>query len=629
MIRGVIGTAGHIDHGKTALIRALTGADTDRLPEEKRRGISIDLGFTHLDVGERTFGIVDVPGHEDFIRNMLAGTTGVDLLLLVVAADEGVMPQTREHLAIAELLEVPEAVVALTKLDLVEPAWLDLVREEVAETLSATRFRGAPMIATSAVTGEGLEALRATLVGRAGEGRGDAGDVFRMPVDRAFSVHGTGTVVTGTVWSGSLEGDATVRLLPGDVHARVRGLQVHGGSVARVSAGQRAAVALGGVDLDHVQRGMVLVSDAGWVESSRVTLRLRVLPESAWAIEDGQRVRVHLGTAEAMARVLLGDARRLDPGQTALAQLRLEAPLVARALDRVVIRSYSPVTTIAGGIVLDPAAPRRRPRDSERAVHEALMGGAPDASVGAILAGAGAAGIRPDALPLRTGQSPANVMAALDTLGAVSVRERVFDPAAAEFVRTTLLQALDAYHREHPLHTGMDLAELRQRVLKAVPGDPDAALVDHALDAALATGAAVKRQGRIAAPGHEPTLTGAQRATRDRIVDAVREAGVALVSLDELSAAVQDAADLEDLVGLLCEAGTIVRIEHRLYAHADVVREVTVELRRRLGGREGLTPVDFKEVVRVSRKSLIPLLEYFDRAGVTVRTPAGRRVPQS
>ncbi len=629
MSAGVIGTAGHIDHGKTALVRALTGADTDRLPEEKRRGISIDLGFTHLALGDAAFGVVDVPGHEDFIRNMLAGTTGVDLLLLVVAADEGVMPQTREHLAIADLLEVPAAVVALTKADLVEPDWLELAREDVRETLAGTRFSDAAIVATSAVSGEGLDSLRAAILRHAQTGRGDPDDLFRLPVDRAFSVHGTGTVVTGTVWSGTLESDGAVRLLPGEATARVRGLQVHGEDVRRVAPGQRAAVALGGVDLDEVHRGMTLVTDDGWGASDRLAVRLRVLAGAGWAIEDRQRVRVHLGTGETMARVLLDKARQVEPGDTAFAQLRLESPIVARTRDRLVIRSYSPVTTVAGATVVDPEAPRRRPREADLALYEVLLRREPEPVVRALLRRGGTSGVALAALPLATGLAPSAVRAGLDAANAVVVRDRCFDPAAVEEVHASALQALERYHREHPLRPGMDPAELRREAVADTGGSVAPALLERVLDSLTADGEAVSRAGRIARAGHEPVLNGKQRAVRDRIANAVRAAGVALAPLEEVRAAVGDASELDDLLALLCAEGTLVKVDHERFADAGALQALTRELREALGGRDGLSPADFRDVARVSRKSLIPLLEYLDRVGVTVRTASGRRIAES
>ena len=411
MRRLILGTAGHIDHGKTALVQALTGVDTDRLAEEKARGITIDLGFAELPVSDDlAFGVVDVPGHESFIRNMLAGATGMDLVLLVVAADEATMPQTREHFAIVRLLGIERLVVALTRIDLVEEEWLELALDDVRELLADTPYADAPVVPTSAVTGAGLDELRAALAREGAQARARLNaDIVRLPVDRVFTVRGTGTVVTGTLWSGSLSLDRRVRLEPGGGLARIRGLQVHGRAVKTARAGERTAVALSGgrVGKETVGRGQVVVGDDPWVATERVTARIELLADTAWRIERGQRVRVHLGTAEVMARVFLLDCDEIVAGESAWAQLRLEAPLVARGRDHVVLRSYSPMTTIGGGIVAEPSPPPRtrlRGREGERL--EAILGPDPDVRRGAVLDLAGWAGVPAAELPVRTGDPP-------------------------------------------------------------------------------------------------------------------------------------------------------------------------------------------------------------------------------
>ncbi|MEX0909398.1 MAG: selenocysteine-specific translation elongation factor, partial [Gemmatimonadaceae bacterium] len=356
----ILGTAGHIDHGKTALVRALTGVDTDRLPEEKRRGITIDLGFAplHLD-GLGTIGVIDVPGHEAFVRTMLAGATGVDLALLVVAADEGVMPQTREHLTILTLLGVRAGVVALTKTDLVDADWLELVTADVAAVLEGSGLQRASIVPVSATTGAGLDDLRAAIRAAAASVIArDTDDLFRMPIDRAFSVHGTGTVVTGTVWSGTLrKGAATV--FPCALPVRVRDLQTHGASVESVSAASRAAVALSGATVEQAGRGAVLVAGEGWAESS-VLLAELTLSGSHVAVTPRTRVRLHLGAADVGARARLFEPRAGQIQQPA--RIRLDEPVVARAGDRFVLRAGSPLEVIAGGVVTDPLPADRRPK---------------------------------------------------------------------------------------------------------------------------------------------------------------------------------------------------------------------------------------------------------------------------
>lgn len=621
---GIIGTAGHIDHGKTALIGALTGEETDRLPEERRRGISIDLGFSRLDTERGRLGVVDVPGHEDFIRNMLAGATGIDLLLLVVAADEGVMPQTREHVAIAGLLGVPGAVVALTKTDLVDPEWLGLVHDDLADFLAGTPYAGAPVVPTSTVTGEGIEELRATLERHFAGTVARPDDLFRMPVDRAFTVRGTGTVVTGTVWGGTLRRDAAVRLLPGEVEARVRGLQVHGEDAEVVTAGQRAAVALAGVDRDAIARGMTVVDHPAWRESSMLTVRLRVLPGSAWSIEPRQRLRVHLGTAEVMGRCTLLDGGRLDPGDTGWAQLRLEAPLLARARDRFVVRSYSPVTTIGGGRVVEPL-PARRNRLEAGAVErfDRVLDGEPAAALDALLDHAGGQGVAVDTLPVVLPASPGQVEGLLngDAGGVAVAGDRAFSRDAHETTRLALVAAVDAYHDEHPLHPGMEVEAVR-RAAAARPG-----LVDLVLDELLAgDGPLVSEAGRIRRRGWTPQPTPAQAEVRERIARALARHGPAAPRLDELASELGDPGDLRALVELLEAEGRVARLEHDLFIDREALDGAVSRIRDRFAGRDDLSPGDFREAVDVSRRHLMPLLAYLDREGVTTRTDGGRTV---
>ncbi len=621
-MNGIVGTAGHIDHGKTALIGALTGEETDRLPEERRRGISIDLGFSHLEVEDARLGIVDVPGHEDFIRNMLAGATGIDVLLLVVAADEGVMPQTREHTAIAELLGVHRAVVALTKVDLVDDDWLGLVHDDLADFLADTPFAGAPIVPTSAVTGAGLDELRDTL-GRVFTGaRGRPDDLFRMPIDRAFTVRGTGTVVTGTVWGGRLQRDESVRLLPDGPEARVRTLQVHGREVESVEAGERAAIALAGTDRSAAIRGMTLVTDDGWAPTHILTVRLRVLPATGWSIEARQRVRVHLGTAEVMARVvLLEGAGPLAPGQEAWAQLRLEEPLVARVGDRLVVRSYSPVTTIGGGVVAEPTAGRRSQVDAaEGTALEALLGAPGPATVLGLLEAAGTAGVLQGALPVLSGASPAEVDRTLDD--AVVVGDRAFHTDAAAAVRERILAAVGAYHEAHHLEPGMDPEALRRA---AEPGDPG--LIEHALDALRGDEVLVSRGGRVARSDWEVTLAPAEAALRDRIAGAIAAAGHEPPRLDELLASLGSPEAAVPLLELLELEGGVVRLEHDLFMDASTLHAFAAAVRERFAGRQDLAPSDFRAIADVSRRHLMPLLAYLDRVGITVRSGDGRSVP--
>lgn len=624
MIRGIVGTGGHIDHGKTALVEALTGVRTDRLPEEQRRGITIDLGFAHLDLDGDRAGLIDVPGHEDFIRNMVAGASGFDLLLLVVAADEGVMPQTREHVAIAGMLGVPAAVVALTKTDLVEPAWLELAADDVSTFLADTPFADTPIVPTSAITGDGLDTLRAAIGDALPGARGRPEDLFRLPVDRVFTVHGTGTVVTGTVWTGSLRPDARVRVLPGDRSARVRTLQVHGAAVDAIGPGQRAAVALVGLDREDAGRGTTLVADPAWEATTRLTARLRVLPASDWSIDHGQRLRVHLGTAEVMGRAFLLDAETLDPGAEGWAQLRLEVPIVARCGDRLVLRSYSPVTTIGGGTVAEPLPrTRRKLREGDADYLDALTDPDDERRLDACLRHAGGAGVQRDQLPVLTGTAPPVIEAALDRLGAVGTGELVFEATVLADLRDTLLDALARYHDRYPLHPDMDPEQLR----RAAPRGTAEPLVARGLADLIAENAIVARNGRVALPGFAPRLDPQQQARKDRLLQALEDAGCAPPRVDELLQQMGGDRDLPDLVALLEADGSVLRLDHEMVIHAGHVQRLTRDIRARFAGRDNVSPAEFRDVVPASRRHLIPILEYLDRVGVTVRKGDGRSVP--
>ena len=631
----ILGTAGHIDHGKTELVKALTGVDTDRLKEEKERGITIDLGFAELrgEGGgvEVQLGIVDVPGHEGFIRNMLAGATGMDVVLLVVASDEGVMPQTREHLAILRLLGVRRVVVALTKADLVEEEWLELVREEVAELLEAAGLGHAPLVPTSTRTGRGLaELTRALLDAASAVEEEDENDVVRLPVDRAFTVRGTGTVVTGTLWSGRLRTGRKVRLLPDGVEARVRGLQVHGRDVEAADAGQRTAVALtgAGVDLDSVRREQTLVDVDAWQPASMLTVRLELLPDAGWSLEPGQRVRVHLGTAEVMARaVLLDRDAPLAPGEAAWVQLRLERPAVARARERIVVRSYSPMTTIGGATVAEaPASKRTRVEGEEVARLEAILRGEPLEAVEAVVASGGWAGAARDALPLATGLAPARTASAAAEVvarGGLDLQGRLVSPALVEEAERRLLAAVDAHHEAEPLRPGVALDALRGELPPgAAPGLADALL------ASLADRGVLRLEGGSAARADfRPRLTDEQAEARERLLALYREADVAPPSLGELPPELRDRGDLWPLLRLAEAEGALTLLEDDLFVDAAALARAGGRVQEVLGGRTGLGPADFREVLPVTRRHLLPLLAWFDRAGVTVRRGDAREVP--
>lgn len=626
----ILGTAGHIDHGKTALVKALTSVDTDRLKEEKARGITIDLGFAEFTPASGTrMGVVDVPGHEGFVRNMLAGATGMDMVLMVIAADEGVMPQTREHLAIVRLLGVTRMVVALTKCDLVDEDWLELATEEVRELLVGTPYEQASVVATSATTGAGLSELTDALVDAADSaGERNSDDLARLPIDRVFTVRGTGTVVTGTLWSGSLQVGDGVHLLPGGERARVRGLQVHGRDADQAHAGARTAVALVGAGLsrESVNRGQVLVVDEGWRETSMLTVRLAVLSGTGWAVEHGQRVRVHLGTAEVMARTVALEGKPLAPGDQGWVQFRLERPVLARARDRLVIRSYSPMTTIGGGLVAEATAPKRRGSTPEvLGLLSRVLEGDPVEAALACTALAAWDGAVVRELPILTGLGPATCQAALDALvtsGGRVAAGRAYHPETARKGRALLLETVARFHEEAPLRPGIPLEELRQRL----PASDSNNLADGLLADLEGEGALRVASGVAALAEFELELKPAQRAVYDALLKIYQDHGLAPPAVEELPSEMQKHRDLWPILKLMEVRAEITSLDAEFFISTNALKDAQKRVIDQLGGRQGLGPADFKEVLPVTRKHLIPILAHFDREGITVRRDDGRDV---
>lgn len=608
----IIGTAGHIDHGKTSLIRALTGVDLDASPEEKARGITISLGFTHKRLPSgRQASFIDVPGHERLVRTMIAGATGLDAVMLCVSAVEGVMPQTREHLAILGLLGIERGLVALTMTDLADPDTLALARMDVEEAVAGTFLEGAPILETSAgPEPTGLDALLLALDDLAPRAAAQEGP-FRLPVDRAFVRRGFGTVVTGTARSGALSDGEEVEVLPAGIRCRVRGIQVHGERWSGTRAGLRTALNLSGVERDDLERGMVVVRPGSLVAGSVVDARYQHLP-GAPLLEDGDRVRILVGTAEEMAVVtvigLEGDRAEeaADPGalavfggEVAWLQLRLDGPIVTLPGDRFVLRRESPVETLGGGLILDPWAPRARRRDrlATREALRALHGG--DRMV--LLERAGDAGLDAAGLVAR------------QVRGGVELGDRHLHPARVRLLEATLLAALSAWHRARPLLPGAPRRELHGAELPQLSERAFDALV-----AGLAASGQVALEGpRLRLPDFQVTLDAGQRARTAAIEAELQAAGLEGPKAGELL------AREPDLVFLLLEAGTAVRVgEHILHAAALTGLEAAVLAF--FAGHEELSPVDFKELTGLSRKHAIPLLEWLDARRITLRRGDGR-----
>jgi selenocysteine-specific elongation factor len=637
----VVGTAGHIDHGKSALVRALTGIDPDRLQEEKARGITIDLGFAHCDLDGVRIAFVDVPGHERFVRNMLAGVGGIDAVLLVVAADESVMPQTREHFDICRLLRIPAGIVALTKADLVDEDTLELVRLEVRELLEGSPLAAAPLVAVSARSGEGLPALRRALrdLAAAAARRGSAG-ATRLPIDRVFSMRGFGTVVTGTLVSGRIREDDELIVLPSGRRVKVRGVQVHGRREAAAEAGQRAAVNLGGVEVTELARGETLAAAGAFEPSRRFDAVVELLP-GARPLRHGARVRLHQGTSELFGRVALAGlspdgpsaAGELPPGARAFARLRLEAPAIVTRGDRFILRAYSPPMTIGGGQVLDPDPSRGPIRTAGAHARFRALAGASDADGGeeaalqAMLLERGPAGIPKAALVSRLGVPPERMetfLAGLEQGGrVVRTGEWLVSAGVLEKLEERLLKELGAYHRTQPLSDGMPREEARERLFGPAP----AALFEAVLARLLAANRIVARD-RLALAGHRLSLSQEESEAAGTLERLFREGGLKPPDAASLPAAAGLPPPLiERMLALLVRQKRLVRLEGLVF-HRDALEQLKVEVAGLKTGAAAarVDVAAFKARYGISRKYAIPLLEFLDRERVTRRVGEARVV---
>ena len=623
MSRGVIvGTGGHVDHGKTSVVRALTGVETDRWTEERERGLTIDIGFAPLEsVVDGEAGIVDVPGHEDFVKNMLAGSTGVDVLLLVVAADEGPMPQTREHVTIARLLGIRAGVVALNKIDRVDDEWLELVREATRDELTALLGHADwPIVDVSATTGQGLSELRDAIgVASSGSRLRDPSDLFRMPIDRSFSVRGAGTVVTGTTWSGTVRAGETLGIQPGDMTARVRSLQVHGAEREEVGPGIRCAMALVGVDAARVDRGSVVLGAGNWKPLSRLGVRLEVPPGSVREVDHGQRVRLFLGTSEVMARVRTVKRDAVAAGGRGWAVLDCEQPVVARVGDRFVLRFYSPVTTVGGGEVcaLDP------PRGWRALVEgwSAILDGPPEASVVAAVSAAGGRGLKADDVPLSAGLASARAGELLEASSAVArVGGAWYARPSVDAAAAAVLSHLRGAHGLKRRSSAESLEAVRAGLFVRFSTD----LVEFVVRSLASAGEVVVDGPGIRLAGHEPDLTDSEEQALRSLEAVLVAADLAPPPPSDLAAAIGvDRELLNDLLKLLVERGLAVRVTPEMFVMRTAEERARQTIRRLLSSG-AVPPGKFRQALGLSRKHLIPLLEHMDRAGVTRRTPEGR-----
>ncbi len=620
----IVGTAGHIDHGKSALVKALTGIDPDRLKEEKERGITIDLGFAHLEIDGMQIGFVDVPGHEKFVKNMLAGVGGIDVVLMVVAADESVMPQTREHFDICRLLGVRAGIVAITKIDTVEPDLVELVRDEIREAFRGSFLENAPTVAVSARTGEGLERLKQALrqIGASVPQR-PADRVFRLPIDRSFTIKGFGTVVTGTLIAGSLRKESEVELIPGDLATRVRGIQVHGRPADSAVAGQRTAVNLQGVELAQVKRGMVMTVPRVYRATRIVDARMTLLP-GARSLKNLAKVRFHQGTSEVLARVVLLGKEALAPGETAYAQLRLDSEVFCLHGDAFIIRQFSPTVTIGGGRILNPHPVKHRTRDTAAVqILQELDGDDLPRIIPALIAAHPASALTLQELRSYVDFPEGDLQQACTRLAAAKTICAIPGPSPILAARTVIealeretLARIADFHKEFPLLRGISREELRKRVFDRMPPE----VFRFCLEDLAARKMVALQEDTVSAFGREVRLSARELELQKRIEEIFRRSGYQPPFFQEILAGLGgDAEEVRKIYHWMLKERILIRITEDLAYHRDTLEEIKARIRKHLkpGSRFGVPA--FKELFDLTRKHAIPLLEYLDRERFTRR----------
>jgi selenocysteine-specific elongation factor len=616
----IIGTAGHVDHGKTALIGALTGVETDRLKEEKTRGISIDLGFAPFRLPDGTVaGVVDVPGHEKFINNMLAGIGGIDLVLLVVDVNEGIMPQTREHLQILRLLAIPRGIVVLNKCDLAEPDLIDLVEEDLREETAGTFLESSPYCRVSALTGAGIPELVKTIQQevRALPPK-DINGPMRLPVDRHFSVTGFGTVITGTLMSGKVVVGDLVEVLPAGLTVRVREIQVHGQKVEQAYAGQRVALNLVGLDREQIPRGSVIGTPGIFEQTLRFDARLTLLENAPRPLKFRDPVHVCLGTTRVVGLVALLDRDKLQPGESVLAQIHLERPLVAHRRDRFIIRSYSPVTTIGGGSVVDPQPLKhKRFRDEVLKALKELESGEKSFLLQKLTA-AGCAKLKE--LELASGLSQERIREHLEGLQAtgqvLQLAEQWTPTETCNLWRRQLLNTVEQYHRQQPMLSGLPKATLKGILPKTLSQKAFDALLALELD----SGALEQRGEGICRQGFRKSVAPAQQQQLDRLADAYQAAGAQAKNRREMLAGLAlDEAAAEPLFRYLFDEGILVKLSDETFFHREAYQLALAALRKHFSNHETVSLAEFRDLIGSSRKQVQALLEYWDGLKYTLR----------
>ncbi|MFC1884879.1 selenocysteine-specific translation elongation factor [Thermodesulfobacteriota bacterium] len=620
----ILGTAGHIDHGKTSLIKALSGIDTDRLKEEKERGITIELGFAHLQLPSgKMIGIVDVPGHEKFVKNMVAGATGIDLVAMVIAADEGVMPQTREHLEICQLLQIKHGLVILTKIDMVDKDWLELVRDDVSAYLGGSFLEDAPVVEASSSTGEGLEELLKVLDQLVKDiPEKDLGHIFRLPIDRVFTMKGFGTVITGTTVSGKIRSGEEVTIYPQEINSKIRGIQVHNKEMEEVSAGLRTAVNFQGLERAAIKRGNIVATSGGLKPTFMVDVKLDLLENTAKKLKNRAKVRFHTGTAEIISTVVLLDKEALEPGESCFAQLRFDEATAVLKNDRFVIRSYSPIRTIGGGEILN-ALPGKKKRFSDKALSElrAISKGELEEVIKTFVSLGRFQGVEEDALPFLTNTSKKKLEGPLQVLksrkeiiqydkeGRILIHSGFYSDA-----KDNILQTITKYHEDFPLKAGLPKEELRSKAM----GTANLKLFNHLVGRLLNEEIIVQEKETVRLKTHKITLAKDQEQAKSELEEIYKKGRLQPPYFKEIEGKLPGNTGAE-VLELMVKEGTLVKIKEDLFFHREAVEGLKEKLVGFLKEHGEITTPQFKEMTGASRKYTIPLIEYFDGTQVTVR----------
>ena len=620
----ILGTAGHIDHGKSTLVKALTGTDPDRLKEEKERGITLDLGFASLDLpGGNRLGIVDVPGHEGLIKNMLAGVGGIDIVMLVIAADEGIMPQTREHLAICDLLQVKKGIIVLTKMDMVEKDWLALVQDEVRDFVKGTFLEKSPIVPVSSKTGENLQALVQELAKLSNDvAPKSSNGILRLPIDRVFTMKGFGTVITGTLLSGTISTEQEVDVLPKGIRTKVRGIQSHNQAVSRSVAGQRTAVNLQGIEKDQLSRGDTIVSTGFFAPTKTLDAKLDLLKQAPRGLKTGARVRFYNTTQEAIGRITLLGASTLAPAEEAYVQIRLEHPVIVQHGDRYILRFYSPMETLGGGMVLNPHARRHKNATMQESLKNLgmLEKGSFEDKLGLLIAGKGLAGMEePEAI----GTMAADKQETTSSLAALAQKKTVLrvdslyvHASHLATLEQKVLTLIKQYHKDNPLKPGIDKEELKSAIKMRL----SVKVLNMTVDGLVKKKQLEAEGSKLKVPGFKAARGAIQDEVKNKIVEAITKGGTQPPVREELPALFGIAErDAKDLLKLLSDEGRTVRINDSLHLDREVVEKVKADLRKFLEEKKEITMAEFRDLAKTSRKFAVPIMEYFDSQKLTQR----------